>query len=284
MTESVSLKCFVLAVYQFRKGISVGPALKYLTWFIGAGGESAVFFCVFFVCLEILFQVIGETVKISSQRLGTPLECLTAKHSCGAPTRSSAMGLENILTVAEAVGWVWGCMIIALLASVLSFVSMLLFAFVFALMEVSLPLLSTSTITALVLMCAYSHHFFLVALGYVILLVAELKQFQLDCIWWEYLLCFDRFALPHGMLLLYNHQRLNNRRLHRSQVYVTVLLLQQIMGQLVPLVQGSDGSVPKPHLSQVCLSGSLSEGKKRHDNVWIHPLIDFAFSTSKEIV
>ena len=92
------------------------------------------------------------------------------------------MGLENILTVAEAVGWVWGCMIIALLASVLSFVSMLLFAFVFALMEVSLPLLSTSTITALVLMCAYSHHFFLVALGYVILLVAELKQFKLDCI------------------------------------------------------------------------------------------------------
>jgi len=31
-------KWFVLAVYQFRKGISAGPALKYLTWFIGAGG------------------------------------------------------------------------------------------------------------------------------------------------------------------------------------------------------------------------------------------------------
>jgi len=152
------------------------------------------------------------------------------------------MGLENILTLAEAVGWVWGCMIIALLASVLSFVSMLLFAFVFALMEVSLPLLSTSTITALVLMCAYSHHFFLAALG---------------------------VALPHGMLLLYNHQRLNNRRLHRSQVCVTVLLLQQIMGQLVPLVQGSDGSAPKPHLSQT--DKSLSEFGPRvlrgHDSV-----------------
>jgi len=32
---------FVLAVYQFRKGISAGPALQYFTIFIGAGGCSA---------------------------------------------------------------------------------------------------------------------------------------------------------------------------------------------------------------------------------------------------
>jgi len=29
----------IQAVYQFRKGISAGPALKYFTWFIGAGGH-----------------------------------------------------------------------------------------------------------------------------------------------------------------------------------------------------------------------------------------------------
>jgi len=40
LTESVRRKWFVLAVYQFRKGISAGPALKYFTWFIGAGGMS----------------------------------------------------------------------------------------------------------------------------------------------------------------------------------------------------------------------------------------------------
>jgi len=39
LTESVRWKWFVLAVYQFRKGISAGPALKYFTWFIRAGGE-----------------------------------------------------------------------------------------------------------------------------------------------------------------------------------------------------------------------------------------------------
>ena len=38
LTESVSRKWFVLAVYQIWKGISGGPALKYFTWFIGAGG------------------------------------------------------------------------------------------------------------------------------------------------------------------------------------------------------------------------------------------------------
>jgi len=38
LTESVRWKWFVLAVYQFWKGISAGPALKYFTWFIGAGG------------------------------------------------------------------------------------------------------------------------------------------------------------------------------------------------------------------------------------------------------
>ena len=38
LTESVRRKWFVLAVYQFWKGISAGPALKYFTWFIGAGG------------------------------------------------------------------------------------------------------------------------------------------------------------------------------------------------------------------------------------------------------
>jgi len=38
LTESVRRKWFVLAVYQFWKGISVGPALKYFTWFIGADG------------------------------------------------------------------------------------------------------------------------------------------------------------------------------------------------------------------------------------------------------
>jgi len=36
--KSVRRKWFVLAVYQFWKGISAGPALKYFTWFIGAGG------------------------------------------------------------------------------------------------------------------------------------------------------------------------------------------------------------------------------------------------------
>ena len=40
LTESVSWKWFVLAVYQFWKGISAGPALKYFTWFIGAGGPN----------------------------------------------------------------------------------------------------------------------------------------------------------------------------------------------------------------------------------------------------
>ena len=44
LTESVRWKWFVLAVYQFRKGISAGPALKYLTWFIGAGGYSFIWF------------------------------------------------------------------------------------------------------------------------------------------------------------------------------------------------------------------------------------------------
>ena len=38
LTEPVRRKWFVLAVYQFRKGISAGPALKYFSWFIGAGG------------------------------------------------------------------------------------------------------------------------------------------------------------------------------------------------------------------------------------------------------
>jgi len=37
--KSVRRKQFVLAVYQFWKGISAGPALEYFTWFIGAGGE-----------------------------------------------------------------------------------------------------------------------------------------------------------------------------------------------------------------------------------------------------
>jgi len=37
MTESARWKWFVWAVYKFWKGISVGPALKYFTWFIGAG-------------------------------------------------------------------------------------------------------------------------------------------------------------------------------------------------------------------------------------------------------
>ena len=36
--KSVRRKWFVLAVYQVWKGISAGPALKYFTWFIGAGG------------------------------------------------------------------------------------------------------------------------------------------------------------------------------------------------------------------------------------------------------
>jgi len=40
LTESVRRKWFVLAVYQFWKGISAGPALKYFTWFIGAGGNA----------------------------------------------------------------------------------------------------------------------------------------------------------------------------------------------------------------------------------------------------
>ena len=37
-SDTVRWKWFVLAVYQFWKGISAGPALKYFTWFIGAGG------------------------------------------------------------------------------------------------------------------------------------------------------------------------------------------------------------------------------------------------------
>ena len=49
-TESVRRKWFVLAVYQFWKGISAGPALKHFTWFIGAGGLH---FCHFpAVCIE----------------------------------------------------------------------------------------------------------------------------------------------------------------------------------------------------------------------------------------
>jgi len=36
--KSVKRKWFVLSVYQFWKGVSAGPALKYLTWLIGAGG------------------------------------------------------------------------------------------------------------------------------------------------------------------------------------------------------------------------------------------------------
>jgi len=36
--KSVRRKWFVLAVYQFWKGISAGPALRYFTWFIEAGG------------------------------------------------------------------------------------------------------------------------------------------------------------------------------------------------------------------------------------------------------
>ena len=43
LTESVRWKWFVLAVYQFRKGISAGPALKYFTWFIGAGGYHHIY-------------------------------------------------------------------------------------------------------------------------------------------------------------------------------------------------------------------------------------------------
>ena len=43
LTESVRRKWFVLAVYQFRKGISAGPALKYLTWFIGAGRYPCIY-------------------------------------------------------------------------------------------------------------------------------------------------------------------------------------------------------------------------------------------------
>jgi len=39
LTESVRRKWILLEVYQFRKGISAGPALKYFTWFIGAGGK-----------------------------------------------------------------------------------------------------------------------------------------------------------------------------------------------------------------------------------------------------
>ena len=35
----MNVSWFVLAVYQFWKGISAGPALKYFTWFIGAGGS-----------------------------------------------------------------------------------------------------------------------------------------------------------------------------------------------------------------------------------------------------
>jgi len=40
LTESVRWKWCVLAVCQFRKGLSAGPALKYFTWFIGAGGGT----------------------------------------------------------------------------------------------------------------------------------------------------------------------------------------------------------------------------------------------------
>ena len=43
--KSVRRKWFVLAVYQFWKGISAGLALKYFTWFIGAGGYSHVLYC-----------------------------------------------------------------------------------------------------------------------------------------------------------------------------------------------------------------------------------------------
>jgi len=42
--KSVRRKWFVLAVYQFWKGISAGPAHKYFTWFIGAGGHSRTHF------------------------------------------------------------------------------------------------------------------------------------------------------------------------------------------------------------------------------------------------
>ena len=41
--KSVRRKWCVLAVYQFWKGISAGPALKYFTWFIGAGGLVCVY-------------------------------------------------------------------------------------------------------------------------------------------------------------------------------------------------------------------------------------------------
>jgi len=41
LTESVMWKWFVLAVCQFWKGISAGPALKYFTWLIGAGGGTS---------------------------------------------------------------------------------------------------------------------------------------------------------------------------------------------------------------------------------------------------
>jgi len=45
LTEFVRRKWFVLAVYQFWKGISAGPALKYFTWFIGAGGYVYLHLC-----------------------------------------------------------------------------------------------------------------------------------------------------------------------------------------------------------------------------------------------
>jgi len=53
LTECVRWKWFVLAVYQFWKGILAGPALKHFTWFIGAGGSLVVtaIDCLFSSCL-----------------------------------------------------------------------------------------------------------------------------------------------------------------------------------------------------------------------------------------
>jgi len=41
--KSVRRKLFVLAVYQFWKYNSAGPALQYFTWFTGAGGSLCIF-------------------------------------------------------------------------------------------------------------------------------------------------------------------------------------------------------------------------------------------------
>jgi len=59
LTESVSSKWVVLAVYQFRKGISAGPALKYFTWFIGAGGfrSVGVLYSHVFTCIHMYSHV-----------------------------------------------------------------------------------------------------------------------------------------------------------------------------------------------------------------------------------